>query len=250
MKMTKKKATKARQNPQRKKRKTNPDRDDNGGRNSTWKPSARLVDGNLTEVEVPPEHEKGDLTEVEVSPEHEDEMNKLLTSMLKGIAIIPLNLILTHLNHGKGVPVKACDRKDQKHWLGNGDGPLTLAVDDITNTDLKKLVNDSMWYGGFRGKELHTNTQQTNVLTNAEHTFVTSMKRYNSFLLAQSLGSQVFYRAMKKTYDATPTFVKAKLIGVWGGKHRAKLTLLAQFTTNNACTLQPIMLFTGSSTTE
>ena len=235
MDMPKKTARKTRQTPpqpqpnKRQKRDTHHDDKDGGG--GKCKPIDQLA-------------------EIDVSSAHEDEMNKLLTSMLKGIAIIPLNLILTHLNHGKGVPVKACDRKDQKHWLGNGDGPLTLPVDDITNTDLKKLVNDSMWYGGFRGKELHTNTQQTNVLTNAEHTFITSMKRYNSFLLAQSLGSQVFYRAMKKTYDATPTFVKAKLIGVWGGKHRAKLTLLAQFTTNNACTLQPIMLFTGSSTTE
>ena len=93
-----------------------------------------------------------------------------------------------------------------------------------------------MWYGGFRGKELHTNTQQTNVLTHAEYTFVTSMKRYNSFLMSQSLGSQVFYRAMLTESTARPTFQKAKLIGVWAGKHRPYLTLLAQLTTNNACT--------------
>ena len=160
------------------------------------------------------------LAEIDVSSAHEDEMNKLLTSMLKGIAIIPLNLILTHLNHGTGVPLKACDRKDQKHWLGKGGGPLTLPVDDITNTDLKKLVNDSMWYGGFRGNKLHPKKDQTNVLTTAEYTFVSSMERYSSFLMSQSLGSHVFYRAMLMESTAKPTFEKAKLIGVWPGKHR------------------------------
>ena len=106
---------------------------------------------------------------------------------------------------------------------------MRLLVEDITHKNLKELVNDSMWYGGFRGKELHTKTNQTNVLTNAEHTFVTSMKRYNSFLISQSLGSQVFYRAMLTESTARPTFQKAKLIGVWAGKHRPK--------TNTSCTI-------------
>jgi hypothetical protein len=180
-----------------------------------------------------------------VSPSHEKEMNELLNSGLTGVVIIPLNLVLTRLTHGTGVLLAACDRADQQHWLGKGYGPLRLLVENINHRELKDLVRNSIWYGGFRGKELPTDKK-----TNALNTFVTSMKSYNSFLMSHSLGSQVFYREMKTTYDAIPTFVKAKLIGVWGGKHRPKLTLPAQFTTNNACTLQPIMLFTGSSTTQ
>ena len=100
--MPKKRSRKTRQTgsqtPPKTKQKKDPHRDDKGGGSSKCKPLAGLADDELTEIDV--------------SPAHEDEMNKLLTSGLKGVVIIPLNLVLTRLTHGTGLLLTACDRED------------------------------------------------------------------------------------------------------------------------------------------
>ena len=107
----------------KKKQNPNPHCDDKGGGSSKYKPLSGLADDELTEIEV--------------SPDLEVEMNELLTSGLKGVVIISLNLVLTRLTHGTGLMLTACDRADRKHWLGKGDGPLRLLVEDIKHNNLK-----------------------------------------------------------------------------------------------------------------